>query len=95
MIIIADMDRNLGNEEGWAGLVTVPQEVGTATHAYAAFEPSIKSKSHIDDILDLLLTGCARLKWSVFTEMSHRRPLHRHRQGMGNKPDRGRPIMEA
>ena len=35
----------LGNDEGRKEFDKVPAEVGTATHAFAAFEPSIESKS--------------------------------------------------
>lgn len=49
------MDRMLGNAEGWAGFDAIPQEVGAATHAYAAFEPSIESTSHMDNYLNFFI----------------------------------------
>lgn len=33
----------MGNDEGWKDFDQVTPEVGAATHAFAAFEPSIES----------------------------------------------------
>ncbi|CAM1510496.1 Fc.00g008310.m01.CDS01 [Cosmosporella sp. VM-42] len=35
-------DRAMGNIEGWKGFDFVPSEVGAATHAFAAFDPSLE-----------------------------------------------------
>ncbi|KAI5458159.1 hypothetical protein BGZ63DRAFT_407459 [Mariannaea sp. PMI_226] len=39
--LLNDTDKLQGNQEGWADLKVVPVEVGTATQAYAAFDPNL------------------------------------------------------
>ncbi|KAK7429545.1 hypothetical protein QQZ08_003924 [Neonectria magnoliae] len=39
--LLNETDRLLGNDEGWRDFNMVPEEVGTATHAFAAFDPNI------------------------------------------------------
>lgn len=41
-----DLDKELGNKEGWAeGFDFKTPARGVATHVYAAFEPTLKSQS--------------------------------------------------
>lgn len=41
------VDRSLGNREGWAGFKWKSPNQGTATHVYAAFEPSLKGHNGV------------------------------------------------
>ncbi|KAK1979461.1 WW domain-containing oxidoreductase [Colletotrichum cereale] len=41
------VDRSLGNKEGWADFKWKTPDEGTATHVYAAFEPSLKDNNGV------------------------------------------------
>ncbi|KAK2684379.1 hypothetical protein QWA68_016799 [Fusarium oxysporum] len=43
--LLVDTDRKQGNAEGWKDMDFVSPEVGAATHAFAAFEPSISDQN--------------------------------------------------
>ncbi|EFR01480.1 WW domain containing oxidoreductase [Nannizzia gypsea CBS 118893] len=42
---LANADKELGNPEGWEEMKFKSQEVGAATHAYAAFDPNLKANN--------------------------------------------------
>ncbi|KAI2093565.1 hypothetical protein LOZ36_000107 [Ophidiomyces ophidiicola] len=42
---IRNIDRFLGNAEGWKGVTIKSLEQGSATHTYAAFDPSLKANN--------------------------------------------------
>lgn len=48
----------MGNKEGWAEFKMKSADQGVATHVYAAFDPSLKGKSKIDNVHCVTVACC-------------------------------------
>lgn len=46
-MILGNVDRSLGNAEGWGKFQVKSLDQGAATHVFAAFEPSLKGQLQI------------------------------------------------